>query len=332
MSTPKVSVLVPVYNGAALIARCLESVLAQEGRFLVELLVIDDGSTDDTIAVVQGLRQARLRLLAQENQGPAAARNAGLAQATGSYVAFLDADDYWRPGFLAQTASFLETHPETVAVSVGQLHKFPGKPDGIVPRFLEDYSQPRVPQILDSFFDFWARYNHVCTGSVLMRTDSARQTGGQRTGFRMCEDLEFWAYLATFGPWGFLPEVLFVSDGGFVTHQQGWLTKNRRRWASAPTVTDWEKRIVARLDPRELDGFRRVRMRVAKNLAYAMILSGRDRLARDTLRYVDPQTRDRLGRTLLRASHWGPVAWKALCGCLRLREAARDRRMRVGVR
>ena len=218
MGTSSVSVIIPVYNGAALMRRCIESVWTQVGRFPAELIIVDDGSTDDTVQVATGLGQDRIRMIQQENQGPAAARNAGLGRATGRYVAFLDADDYWLPTFLQHTVGFLETHPEAIAVSVGQIHKLLGKPDCIVPHALQSESLGREPRMLDSFFTFWASHRHVCTGSVLMRADAARQTGGQRTEFRICEDLEFWGYLATFGPWGFVPEVLFVSDGIQIVH------------------------------------------------------------------------------------------------------------------
>lgn len=326
---PFVSVVIPAYNAAALIERCIESVVTQSGSFAVELIVVDDGSTDETVPIVQRFAHERISLIRQENQGPAAARNAGLEKATGRYVAFLDADDYWRPGFLQKTVAFLDARPEVVAVNVGQMHKSIGKPPAVVPRFLLDPSSPREPQVLDRFFAFWARHNHVHTSSVLMRTDVVRETGGLRTELRICEDLEFWAYLATFGKWGFIPEVLSVSDGGAVTRRQGWLAKNRPRWASAPTVEEWQARVVTRLDPRELDDFRAARARVAKNLAYSMVLSGRDRLAKNALAYVDPGTADRVGRLLLRASGQGAVAWKGTCSFLRLREVARDSRMRI---
>jgi hypothetical protein len=108
-----------------------------------------------------------------------------------------------------------------------------------------------------------------------MRTDIVKQTGGQRPELRITEDLEFWVYLATFGKWGFIPKVLFVSDGGAVTKQQGWWVKNQKRWASAPTVEDWESRIIERVPEDRMCSFRRARGRIAKNLAYAMILSQR---------------------------------------------------------
>ena len=330
MKSPAVSVIIPAYNAAASVERCLGSVLGQLRESTIDVVVVDDGPTDLTDQVIRDLKDDRITLIAQENRGPAAARNLGISRAQGEYIAFLDADDYWKPGFLQKTVDFLEMHPEAIAVSVGQIHKSFGKPPAVVPRFLHEAPLSCKPQVLDSFFAFWAEHNHVCTGSVLMRTEAARQAGGQRTEFRICEDLEFWAYLATFGKWGFLPEVLFVSDGGAVAREQGWLRKNRRRWASAPTVEEWQSRVVARLDPREWGGFRAARARVAKNLAYSMILSGRDRMAKEALAHVEPRTADRMGRMLLRASCQGAVVWKAMCSIIRLRETVRDGLLRVG--
>ena len=113
-----------------------------------------------------------------------------------------------------------------------------------------------------------------------MRTAIVKETGGQRTELRITEDLEFWAYLATFGNWGFIPKILFVSDGGLVTKETGWLEKNKKRWASAPTVEQWESRIANRVSKELLESFNKVKGRISKNLVYSMILSNRIDLAR----------------------------------------------------
>lgn len=324
-----VSIVIPAYNAALLIRRCIQSILDQRADFQIEVIVVDDASTDETIALVKGVNDHRITVLSQKNQGPAAARNIGLEKAAGKYLAFLDADDYWKPEFLKRTVDFLESNPDTIAVSVGQVHKSLGKPPVIAPRFLQDNSYPSEPQVLDSFFAFWAEHNHVCTGSVLMRTGMVRKTGGQRTEFRICEDLEFWAYLATFGKWGFVPEVLFVSDGGVATRKQGWLEKNKLRWASAPAVEQWQKRIVERINAKDLDSFKAARGRIAKNLAYSMILSHRDMMAKQAIAYVDGAMTDRVGSMLKDASCRRPFVWKMACSALRLREFARDKRLRL---
>lgn len=98
-----ISAIIPVYNGAAYLAAAIDSVFDQSCP-PTELIVVDDGSTDDSAAIAERFG-GRLILVQQANAGPAAARNVGLAQARGDYVAFLDADDIWFPDTLAiQTA------------------------------------------------------------------------------------------------------------------------------------------------------------------------------------------------------------------------------------
>lgn len=315
-----ISVIVPVYNGELLIERGLRSILNQNGDYDLEILVIDDQSTDKSLEVVKNLTDSRIRIFTQErNQGPAAARNRGLTEARGEYCAFLDADDYWSPNFLKETVSFLTAHPNAIAVSVMQCHKIPGKPDAVSPRWDGD----DTPRRLTDFFDFWARYNHVCTGSVLMRTRVARQTGGQREDLRICEDLEFWALLATYGDWGFIPKVLFTSDGGAVTRQIGWLTKNRKRWASAIPMAEWSRRLDHRVTTNLQPSFAKAKGRIARNMSYSLLLSGRIGLAREEVkRYGVDFPPDRLGRAA-KAAAKNAVLWYFWCKLLYLRECLR---------
>lgn len=236
-SMKDLTVIIPVYNAALLIDRCLDSIFSQRGEYQIEVICVDDGSTDDSVERIRRRQETSIRLITQQNSGPASARNKGILAAEGRCIAFLDADDYWMPDFVEQTLGFLHAHRECIAVSVGQRHiTMSGesvKPDGI-----ENFDGSMV---LSNFFEFWAKYNHICTGSIVIRTEVARRAGGQREDLRICEDLEYWALLATYGTMGFIPEVLFVSDGLKVTQKIGWVEKNKKRWASAPTVESWEK-------------------------------------------------------------------------------------------
>jgi len=103
---PRVSVVIPVHNGARYISETIDSVLAQTFADW-ELLVVDDGSTDETRRVLARYGPA-VRCLAQPNRGPGAARNAGLRVASGKYIVFLDADDRWRPDFLERAVATLD--------------------------------------------------------------------------------------------------------------------------------------------------------------------------------------------------------------------------------
>jgi glycosyltransferase involved in cell wall biosynthesis len=108
-----VSVVIPVFNGARFLAAALQSVADQSYRPL-EIIVVDDGSTDGSGDVAA--RVAGVRCLRQDNAGPAAARNAGMAAASGEFFAFLDADDLMAPGRLELQVGYLQDHPEVGCV------------------------------------------------------------------------------------------------------------------------------------------------------------------------------------------------------------------------
>jgi glycosyltransferase involved in cell wall biosynthesis len=116
---PKVSVVIPVYNGARTIGRALESVFAQTFRDF-EIIVVNDGSTDDTASVLAGYGD-RIHLVSQSNRGVSAARNAGLRVSVGEYLVFLDDDDEWMPEMLARCTAVLDQDPDCVLAYTGVL-------------------------------------------------------------------------------------------------------------------------------------------------------------------------------------------------------------------
>jgi len=104
-----------------------------------------------------------------------------------------------------------------------------------------------------------------------------------RINLRINEDFEFWFYLSTFGKWGFIPKILFVSDGGDVTIKIGWLNKMKIRWENAPIIEKWEERIIERINNPVSNGFLKSRAIIAKDFAYSYILSHREDLSRKTI-------------------------------------------------
>ncbi len=113
-ANPRVSVIIPTYNAAPFIARTLNSILEQDFTDL-EVVVVDDGSTDNTAAIVDGYED-RVRLIRQKNAGVAAARNRAIAEARGDLIAFLDHDDVWYPGKLRRQVELLDSRPEVGVV------------------------------------------------------------------------------------------------------------------------------------------------------------------------------------------------------------------------
>lgn len=115
----RVSIIIPLYNKAPYVRRALDSIAVQTFADF-EAIVVDDGSTDDGAAIVESYTDARFRLIRQANAGPGAARNAGLAQARGEFIAFLDADDEWLPNYLHESVRLLEdSGPEVASVTCG---------------------------------------------------------------------------------------------------------------------------------------------------------------------------------------------------------------------
>ena len=319
-----ISVLIPAYNTSALIERAISSVLHQSCQDF-EIVVVDDASADNTLEVVRAIGDARIRIFEQEeNRGPAAARNRALREARGEFCAYLDGDDYWEPEFLRKTSEFLTRHPEAVAVFTGQCHHSVSTQKSIRPRCLTEVPVAiREPMILSDFFQFWREQKFlVCTGSIMIRTEILRNLGGQREDLRIGEDLELWCLLGGQGPIGFIPEVLFVSDGNRQPGSRRQVhQKLLARWRGAPTVEAWSQRHQPTVYPPD---YAYVRGEVAGMLIYAYIMRGDTMLACQTVR----KYRDCLPVSgvmdLYRKCSGCLIGWWLFCVALRLRESLRN--------
>lgn len=116
---PFFSIIIPTYNRAYVLWRAIQSVIAQtETRW--ELLIVDDGSTDDTRRLVEEFRDPRIRRVATENRGPSAARNLGARLSVAPYLAYLDSDNTWHPEFLSTMLHAIRSHPDKVLWYCGQ--------------------------------------------------------------------------------------------------------------------------------------------------------------------------------------------------------------------
>ncbi|OBV40659.1 glycosyltransferase family 2 protein [Janthinobacterium psychrotolerans] len=187
------SVIIALYNKAAYIEATLASVLAQTHADW-EVVVVDDGSTDDGAARVQACRDPRVRLVRQANGGVSRARNRGIAEARGELVCFLDADDWYAPDYLRTQVAMAQAYPGESYFATG----FQGVTPGSQARLAE---APALPQQVALVDDFFARCNRewltFFTGSVAARRGAlwALQPcfpEGEQFG----EDLDLWFRLA----------------------------------------------------------------------------------------------------------------------------------------
>lgn len=196
-----VSVIVPVYNGAAYIAQAVDSALAQDHPEK-EIIVVNDGSSDGTLALLKTYG-SRIRLIDQPNGGPQRARNAGLGAAQGDYIAFLDADDVWLQGKLAAQVAHLQAHPE-VGTCYFQWHVWRADADGQfrVPAFA---LQPLQRVVCNDAMSGWiyGRLLFECemlTTTVMVRAGLARQIGEFDTRLWNGDDYDYWLRLSQAAP------------------------------------------------------------------------------------------------------------------------------------
>lgn len=123
MNAPKVSVIIPIYNVEEYIAQCLESLIAQTFSDF-EILCIDDASMDDSVRVIRGFQQkdSRIKLLQQEHAGVSAARNVGIAHARGTYISFVDGDDWLAPEALEKLLNAAQADDSDMVVCSAEVH------------------------------------------------------------------------------------------------------------------------------------------------------------------------------------------------------------------
>jgi glycosyltransferase involved in cell wall biosynthesis len=204
---PVVSVIIPAHNSAAYVVEAVRSVLAQTFRDY-ETIVVDDGSTDQTMDVLAQFGGA-IRIHRQSNQGPAAARNAGIRLAAGEFVTFLDADDVWMPDKLARQVDFMTTHPE-VGLLFADATEWRGdtieKPSILATMTFGRDAEAQVP-IQDAFRKLLIE-NFIPTSSVMVRRSCFAKAGLFDVALPNAEDREMWLRLAAHFPIAGVPEVL----------------------------------------------------------------------------------------------------------------------------
>lgn len=199
--TPRVSVVLTVYNGQQHLKEAVASILAQDFTDF-ELVAVNDGSTDRSSQILHDFakRDARVRVIDQENRGIAGAANRGIEEATAPLIARMDADDISMPQRFGLQVDYLDKHPECLAVGTAILNiDADGDPLNIS---IYESDPERIDDCL------MHRRTGMAQPSVMMRRDIVLELGGYRKEYEWIEDHDLWLRLAERGPLGNLPDVM----------------------------------------------------------------------------------------------------------------------------
>lgn len=196
-----ISVVIPLYNKETFISETLESVL-QQTHTDFELLVVDDGSTDNSIQKVTAFNDPRIKLIKQANAGVSVARNLGIQEASNAWVSFLDGDDWWGPTFLEEMVNAIKTHPQNVLFASGRCRVFASEE--------ERYSHPMLPEdgatASINYFRVISKYLPLINASnAVIKKSHFESNGYFKPGQKQHEDHDLWIRLAI------KQEVVFVN-------------------------------------------------------------------------------------------------------------------------
>ena len=211
-SMPEVSIIIPLYNKGPYINRALMSILNQTVQDF-EVIVVDDGSTDNGAETVRKINDPRIRLIQQRNQGVSAARNRGVSESTTDFVAFLDADDEWMPSHLETMIRLRAKYPEAGMYATG--YKI-CMPDGKLrwPDFKDIPASPWEGQLSNYFRISTLGENPVTSSSVGIPKRIFFEAGQFSTGYWYGEDDDLWGRIALKYP------VAFSREPGAINHRE----------------------------------------------------------------------------------------------------------------
>ncbi|MBW4664429.1 MAG: glycosyltransferase [Chroococcus sp. CMT-3BRIN-NPC107] len=188
-NTPIISVVIPVYNGAKTIKETVESVLQQTYQNF-EIIVINDGSQDETLAVINNIQNQKIKLFSYSNAGLSASRNRGFARACGEFITFLDADDLWTKDKLEAQLEALQQNPQA-AVAYSWTDHIDEDGKFLRPASYTSCNGNVYERILVGNF-------LACGSNTLIRTQALKQVGGFDESLNSAEDWDMWLRLAPY--------------------------------------------------------------------------------------------------------------------------------------
>lgn len=192
-----ISVVIPLYNKEHSIASTLQSVLKQTYQDF-EIVIVNDGSTDHSVEEISKVGDPRIRLIHQNNAGVSAARNRGIEEAGGAYIAFLDADDEWKSDYLKTQYELTQKYPECSVFACN--YEFKDSQGKVTPTIIRKIPFKGEDGILSNYFEV-ASCSHppICSITIMVKKNAIQSIGGFPIGVKSGEDLLTWARLAVNG-------------------------------------------------------------------------------------------------------------------------------------
>ncbi|MFD2824121.1 glycosyltransferase family 2 protein [Lacinutrix iliipiscaria] len=185
--TPFFSVVIPLFNKEHFIGSTIQSVLFQTHQDF-EIIVVNDGSTDDSLKKVKAINDKRITIYTIKNQGASHARNYGASKANADYIAFLDADDYWNSGFLRHIKKLIDKHPEEKVFASALKIKKNKKEYNATYKNLPQQVNDCVVDYFETSLDHSILH---CSSSVFKKT-AFLDLGGFDENLKTSEDTDFW--------------------------------------------------------------------------------------------------------------------------------------------
>ncbi len=218
-NSPRISVVIPLYNKEKTIKKTIESVLRQTSTDF-ELVIVNDGSTDKSVDIVREIDDSKIRLINKPNGGVSSARNRGIIEAKSNYIAFLDADDHWRPNHLAEINSLINEYGNSCRVfTTNFARRFP---DGETFVNRNDLKKGRI----HNYFKMVSKGAVIHSSCVTIEKNTLLSIGLFNEKYTHGEDIDLWNRLGRKYGVAYSPEVTSIYS---ITNEGSVLTMNYKR-------------------------------------------------------------------------------------------------------
>jgi len=200
------SVIIPLYNKEKYVLKTITSVLQQSFQNF-DIVIVDDGSTDQSLALVKSLNNDKITVIQQENQGASIARNTAIAASNGSYIATLDADDIWDKNHLLELKRCIDTCPEAVLFCTNYNIK---RHDGFITKSKFNFEYDNSCLIINDFFKANIINFIPTSSSVAFKKQDFLKVNGYNTKLRTGQDIDLWIKFGLIGKIAFNPKITML--------------------------------------------------------------------------------------------------------------------------